>query len=137
MHQVYSSSVSPFQAKTGTPVAAMLHKIQDQVFEIHQALRNPRSSSMILGRENILEQIASAYQLKNGVSKHYTGGPGHFRTENDESFDQDCSLNRPLKIKSDKKKQHIFINLTCASSQRCVRLSKAEKPCTAYGSVYR
>lgn len=108
MHQEYSSSVSPFQAKTGTPVWAILDKKPYEFFEIHQALQKSlRSCSMILGRENILEKKSSASATAENwyVSKHYTGRPGHFRTKNDESFNQDCSLNRPFR-KSDQTKEN-------------------------------
>ena len=54
MHQTYSSSVSPFQAKTGTPVAAMLIHAVRNVVENEQ-LRKLRRSGMILSGKDILK----------------------------------------------------------------------------------
>jgi hypothetical protein len=57
IHHVYSSSVSPFQAKTGTPVAAMLYDLRDYYkASDHMRKLNSRRSSVVLGGEDVLQE---------------------------------------------------------------------------------
>lgn len=55
MHHKYSSSVSPFQAKTGTPVAAMLEN-RERPSGVTEKTQSIRGGSMILSGEDVLKQ---------------------------------------------------------------------------------
>jgi len=56
MHHEYSSSVSPFHAKTGTPVAAILFQINEDETTLLRIIYI-RGSCMVLSRENVLNKF--------------------------------------------------------------------------------
>lgn len=62
MHQRYSSSVSPFHANTGTPVAAILHTGTLEQDDPQKIDYYSRGGGVILGGEDVLCD-RDAYQI--------------------------------------------------------------------------
>lgn len=60
IHHRYSSSVSPFQAKTGTPVAAIL--FLDIEWDVNSGIVDyVRSCRMVLSGKNVLNKSEGSY----------------------------------------------------------------------------